>query len=75
MLQVKDCGSVGGFDKKNPIVIKSGFNLYDRFIALVNKHNNDSDIEKGLNFNLNTLCEYFKTLINLRENFLKTNIK
>lgn len=69
MLEVDDCGSIGGYDQKSPVISKSGFLLYDRFIALVNRYDNKNDIKKCCQFNLENLGQYFKELSELRCRF------
>lgn len=66
-LEVEDCGSVGGYDKKSPVKHESGFTLYDRFLALVRKYKNGKDIKSGTYFNIYTLKDYFLKLSELRE--------
>lgn len=69
LLEVEDCGSVGGFDPDSPVKYESGFSLYDRFLALVNKH--DTKIKKTCYFSIGDLKKYFKTISELREIFNK----
>jgi len=64
MLEADDCGSVGGYDPKSPVIDETGFLLYDRFLALVRRHKNKSSIK-----NLDTLSRYFKALSELRYAF------
>lgn len=68
-LEVQDCGSVGGYDKKSPVLHESGFNLYDRFLALVRKNN--TRLKKELYFTPTSMMNYWKQLNNLRETFNK----
>ena len=68
-LEEDDCGSVGGFDQKSPVIRKSRFLLYDRFMALVRRYDNKSDIKKCCQFDLENLGEYFKKLSELRSTF------
>jgi len=67
ILEVNDCGSVGGFDKESPVLKESGFPLYDRFLALVRKHNSEKHIEPVCDYTLKTLKDYFIKLSKLRE--------
>lgn len=69
VLESDDCESIGGFDRTSPVLRESGFMLYDRFLALVRKYNNKSDIEKECQFDLDTLGAYFKQLFELRSSF------
>lgn len=71
LLEEMDCGSHGGFDRNNPIIRDSGFELYDRFTTLVRKYKNEKDIKKCCQFDLNNLKNYFKQLSTLRESFNK----
>jgi hypothetical protein len=75
LLEVGDCGSIGGFDPKSPVNRKYGFYLYDRFIALVNRYDNKSDIKECAQFNLDSLGEYFKKLSKLRGSFFQNKMK
>lgn len=68
-LETDDCGSTGGFDPMSPVIRKSGFLLYDRFIALVKRYDNKNDIKKCCQFDLENLGDYFKKLSELRSNF------
>lgn len=66
ILETNDCGSSGGFDKESPVLKESGFPLYDRFLALVRKHNSENDIEPCCQYTPKTLKEYFLKLSKLR---------
>jgi hypothetical protein len=68
-LETDDCGSIGGYDPKSPVVRENGFRLYDRFVALVKKYNNKKDINKCCQFDVDSLGKYFKKLSELRETF------
>lgn len=67
MLEIDDCGSVGGFDKNNRLKRDSGFDLYDRFTTVLRKHHKETDIEKCCNFTVESLKGYFQNLSTLRE--------
>lgn len=71
-LEVKDCGSIGGYDENNKPLHKSTFKLYDRFLTLVNKYGNENDIETECGFNLDNLGLYFSRLSNLRDEVLES---
>lgn len=75
LLEVEDCGSVGGFDPKSPVIRESSprlaFDLYDRYLAVVRRCDNEKDINKECYFDLNSLKMYFKELHELREKFNK----
>jgi hypothetical protein len=66
ILEVDDCGSVGGYDPHNPVEDESGFELYDRFLALVRKRNNISEIQQDCGFDVEKLKKYFLKLSKLR---------
>jgi hypothetical protein len=66
VLEVKDCGFIGGFDEKSPLIKHSDFKLYDRFLALVNRYDSKSRIKKHSQFDVDNLCEYFKKLSELK---------
>ena len=72
-LEVIDCGSIGGFDPDNPIkrlgrqkFPSSEFELYNRFLALIRKHN--TKLKKECGFTINNMTKYFKIISELREN-------
>jgi len=71
MLEVEDCGFIGGFDKKNPLVNETGFKLYDRFLTLLNKKKRASKLEPICGFTPTLLGKYFQTILSLREKTLK----
>jgi len=71
MLEVEDCGFIGGFDKKNPLVNETGFKLYDRFLTLLNKKKRASKLEQICGFTPTLLGKYFQTILSLREKTLK----
>jgi len=70
-IEVQDCDRIGGFDCKNPIKRTTGYELYDRFLTLVRKYKNETDIENSCYFNLQSLGTYFSMLSKLREQFNK----
>lgn len=67
MLETEDCGSIGGYDKENPLVNVTGFKLYDRFLTLLNKKKRVSKLEPICGFTKESLGEYFKTIASLRQ--------
>jgi hypothetical protein len=71
LLEVQDCGSIGGFDRKNPHKKNTGLDLYDRFLTLMNKTKQRPKLESICGFTPLILAEYFKSLNKLRENTLK----
>ena len=68
-LEVEDCGSVGGFDRDNPMEHITGFDEYDRFLTLLRKEK--IKLEKEIYFTPETLGDYFRKSIELREKFDK----
>jgi hypothetical protein len=70
LLEVEDCGSIGGFDRKNKLVRTTGFELYDRFLTLMNKTKSRPLLEPICGFTPLILAEYFKALGKLREQTL-----
>lgn len=70
-LEVQDCGSIGGFDKDSPLKHESNFELYDRFLALVRKYENQKDIKPICGFNINKMQKYFIALSELRTKYSK----
>lgn len=67
LLEVDDCGSVGGFDAKSPIENNYNYKLYNRFIAVLKRHNKFKDIKSICGFTVDSLGVYFLALSNLRE--------
>jgi hypothetical protein len=66
LLEIHDCGSVGGFDKKSPVKWgESGMHLYDRFLALLRKE--ETKLKKEVYFTPETLRQYWKHISNERE--------
>ena len=66
LLEVEDCGSVGGFDKQNPVKWgESGFQLYDRFLALLRKEN--TKLKKELYFTPESMRKYWVHIDGERE--------
>jgi len=66
-LEVMDCGSIGGFDKKAPVIKITGYKLYDRYLALLNKHNKPEDIQEECGWDIKTLTKYFKLLTKITD--------
>jgi len=67
LLEVEDCGSVGGHDNSNPTKWESGYPLYDRFLTLLRKEN--TKLKKEVYFTPESMEKYFKQLTKLRETF------
>jgi hypothetical protein len=82
LLEVHDCGSVGGFDEealeKYATPMKpdgsggkpSSLNFYQRFVWLVDKHGHRPQL-KCEGFTVESLGKYFKTVGELRDKMLK----
>jgi len=70
LLEVEDCGSIGGFDRENPLVNETRFTLYNRFLTLLNKKKSSSKLEPVCGFTPTLLGKYFKTILGLREKTL-----
>ena len=70
-LEVLDCGSVGGFDPEAPVIRITEYALYDRFLSVLKKYNNENDLKMACYFTPDSLGEYFKKLGELREIFNK----
>jgi hypothetical protein len=67
VLEVIDCGSVGGYDKRAPLPAGVSYKLYARFIAVLRKHNKDKDIKGTCGASVRRLAVYFNTLAGLRD--------
>lgn len=68
LLEVEDCGSVGGFDTSNPVKWnESKFFEYDRFLALVRKEN--TKLKKECYFTVETMRKYWLNINQERENY------
>jgi hypothetical protein len=68
LLEVEDCGSVGGYDPSNKVKWnESGFHEYDRFLALLRKK--DTKLEKEIYFTPETMRKFWLEVSNLREKF------
>lgn len=70
LLEINDCGSVGGFDRTNKVLNESGFSLYNRFLALVRKYNNEKEIKVVSGIDLNDLKNYFLELSELHDKII-----
>jgi hypothetical protein len=71
LLEVVDCGSVGGFDTNNPSVIvlgdnycmpknPTGFKLFDRFLMILNKY--DTKLSKVCDHDVSFFFKFFNEL-------------
>lgn len=81
LLEVTDCGSVGGYDKDSPCNVVTKYKLYDRFLAVFNKYNTDDDIftnkkkkDEYCGFTIKTLGDYFKQSNELRGKILNSTV-
>ncbi len=71
LLEKEDCGQIYGHDDSNPFINITGSRLYDRFLTVIRKYNNEKDIKKVWYFELDDLTTYFKVMMSLRETFKK----
>lgn len=69
LLEIEDCGSIGGFDKDSPLPKICKYELYDRFLALINKHDDFDNIKPCCEFTPRDLIRYFNILDMTRETF------
>ena len=69
LLEVADCGSTGGFDKNNKRKSVTNFKVFDRFLTLVRKYENENDIESICGFTLESLGQFYNQLNSLRSTF------
>jgi hypothetical protein len=67
LLEVEDCGSIGGYDLKNPVKWESNFSLYDRFLALIRKKN--TKLDKECYFTPATMKQYWIKINQEREKY------
>ena len=64
-LEVEDCGSVGGYDNKNKLPKQCRCELYDRFLALVYKYDNITDVNKKVKqygYSIQSLCDFLNKI-------------
>ena len=66
LLEAFDCGSHGGYDIANPKVHTTNYDLYNRFLTVLRKHNTAADIQDCCSFTVKTLGDYFVELEDLR---------
>lgn len=69
VLEVADCGSVGGFDPDMPKKKVEYLGKYGRFLWLCDKHKQRAMIKKSCGFTPETLRKYFQELNGLREKY------
>lgn len=68
LLEVSDCGSVGGFDRTNPNIRVTGCNVFDRFLTLLRKRPGDvKRIKPVCNATVATLTQFYTELHTLRD--------
>ncbi len=46
LLEVDDCGSVGGYDRENPVKYETRNKLFNRFLTVIRKYNTVKDVEQ-----------------------------
>ena len=69
LLEVSDCESIGGFDPDNPLIQDEYWNLYNRFLTLLQKYHNTKDIKRVCYFTPESLRKYFIEVEKVRERF------
>lgn len=67
LLEVEDCGSVGGFDGDSLPPKECKYHLYDRFLALLSKHEDNYNVKPECGFTPRTLGGYFNKLNDSRD--------
>lgn len=70
LLEIEDCGSTGGFDMDSKLPNICKYSLYDRFIALLNKYEDNYNLKDECGFTPRTLCEYFNDVEAIRNKTL-----
>jgi hypothetical protein len=66
LLEVHDCGSVGGYDRSNPVKDITPYKLYNRFLAVVAKYNDEPNIKPVCDFTLDDITYSFTKLTEFR---------
>lgn len=68
LLEVDDCGSIGGFDTSNPVVRVTPDTIYNRFLTVVRKYGDESKIEPICGFSLDDVtCSFIDLPSDLRK--------
>lgn len=67
ILEVVDCGSVGGFDRENKCVHTTGISIYDRFLTVLRKYDDEQNIKPVAGFTPGRLTIGYKRLYTLRD--------
>jgi hypothetical protein len=62
ILEVEDCGSIGGYDKENRNVTITGHKIYDRFLTVLRKYDNEKDIKPICSFTPADIATAYKAL-------------
>ena len=62
ILEVEDCGSIGGYDKENRNVTSTGHKIYDRFLTVLRKYDNEKDIKPICSFTPADIATAYKAL-------------
>jgi hypothetical protein len=76
VLEVIDCGSIGGFDKENPHKRVTGCNKFDRFLTVLAKYDDAKNITPICGADVKTLTTYFTQLMQLRDKvYAKKGVK
>jgi hypothetical protein len=71
LLEEADCGSIGGYDRKNPVRNETKFKLLDRFLALIRKYDDEENLDESSGLDLYQIKKFYTTLTKLRENSIK----
>jgi len=72
LLEEADCGSIGGYDRKNPVRNETKFKLLDRFLALLRKYDDsEEELDQSSGLDLYQIKKFYTTLTKLRENSIK----
>lgn len=70
ILEVNDCGSIGGFDTEIHADHRGAMGLYERFLFLVEKYNKRIDIKSSCNLTPDMLQKFFIKSGELRDEIL-----
>lgn len=66
ILEVADCGSIGGYDKSNLFKTISGCKLYDRFLTVLRKEHNEEALKPECGFTVDKLTQFYLIVSKLR---------
>jgi hypothetical protein len=70
ILEVDDCGQIGGHDGDNRYIRKTSISVFDRFLTVLNKYDNSRDIEPVCRFTVKKLTKYYIRRDRLRGDIL-----